>query len=778
MQLKRRERGFWSRALAGRKARLACGAGVGVALLATGFWLRGTPVADWARGVVDDVVAVPRAIEGMLSQPVEFALDVKHEHVMKLSATRDEAMRVGYLPPGRGDFVPATLRVGDRSVRVRLRLQADLGAQLEGVKWPFRVHVRGDATVLGMKRFSLRRPETHGYLAEWVFQRALAREDVLALRYEFVAVTLNGKDLGVYALEENVAKRLVEHGRRREGPIVRFDDSWLSPGWRAEAVESPEGAYGASVVDAATGSSQVMTTAEREQLAHASSQLERFRDGELAAGDVFDVDRMARYCALVDLLGAERGARWHHARYYFNPVTARLEPIGSAAGAGRATDAPLAAREGVWIGHGRPRPGAGYYAQLFADSELYTAYLRELRRVTTADYLAELVAALDEELARHLAVLRSDVPAYEFDWAVIERNRAALRMAVSPAAPLHALASVRDDGAVLLELGAVQPFPVDVVSVLHRGVPLTARRSADSVGDGVMALVPGRRPAAVPTYRDMVLDPPPGQPISAADAAALVVRCRLTGSDDVRDVTARAGSRPSLWFDAGVPAASNPEGLPFLSVDAARRRVSVRPGRWRVEGDVSLPEGFSLVCGPGTTLDLIDGAVLVARGPVELIGTEQDPIVVESSDGKGQGLVVLGATARSTPGRGCGASLFPRWRDPRRARTAALPRSGNRGATRPRARSRGGLPGRLHLLDDARRHGTAAADLDPPRVILRHGVGPGEGGVSQHDVQAVLRQGCFDVAPHSTHVRRPSPHISSQPAASRSSTLPRRQASR
>ena len=51
---------------------------------------------------------------------------------------------------------------------------------------------------------------------------------MLGLRYEFIQVSLNGRDLGIYALEEHFEKRLIEHGRRREGPIVRFNEN---AGW-------------------------------------------------------------------------------------------------------------------------------------------------------------------------------------------------------------------------------------------------------------------------------------------------------------------------------------------------------------------------------------------------------------------------------------------------------------------------------------------------------------------------------------------------------------------
>ena len=92
---------------------------------------------------------------------------------------------------------------------------------VKGPKWSFRIKVRGDAALEGMKVFSIHHPKHRGYLREWTYHRMLAQEGVVSLRYDFVKVVINGNPVGIYALEEHFDKRLVEHNRRREGPILR-----------------------------------------------------------------------------------------------------------------------------------------------------------------------------------------------------------------------------------------------------------------------------------------------------------------------------------------------------------------------------------------------------------------------------------------------------------------------------------------------------------------------------------------------------------------------------
>src|SRR5262245_1985592 len=182
--------------------------------------------------LLDDVVAarlaiVPNWVSGWLFSDAErLVLDVKHEHFQKLAYQRELALGRGLRLATDDDFVPARIRrQGEPSRRAEIRLKGDWVDHLSGPKWSFRVKLRGEDTLFGMKNFSLQHPKTRRFVYEWVFHQALEREDIIPLRYDFVEVTINGKDLGVYALEEHFDKRLVEHQRRREGPILKFDES-------------------------------------------------------------------------------------------------------------------------------------------------------------------------------------------------------------------------------------------------------------------------------------------------------------------------------------------------------------------------------------------------------------------------------------------------------------------------------------------------------------------------------------------------------------------------
>ena len=160
-----------------------------------------------------------------LPEVPELIIDVPFKEISQIYAKREEALVTGHLVQGPDDFVSGDIRLPDRSVPVKLRLKGDWNDHLQGRKWSFRIRVRDGDHLLGMRRFSIQHPETRGYQAELLYFELLRGLGVMAPRYQFVDVTLNGEAVGLMALEEFFAKELLEYRQRREGVIVRFDES-------------------------------------------------------------------------------------------------------------------------------------------------------------------------------------------------------------------------------------------------------------------------------------------------------------------------------------------------------------------------------------------------------------------------------------------------------------------------------------------------------------------------------------------------------------------------
>lgn len=617
---------------------------IGGATHATGFF------GIFVRPLIEGGIQAPaRWVRARLATPTRLEIDLGFKELRKLSLQRERALEQQALFASDADTVDATIRSGDENVRVALRLKGDSAAHLQGEKWSFRVDVKGGQTLLGLERFSLQHPVARNYLAEWIYHRALLREDVLGLRYEFVDLTLNGKPLGIYALEEHFEKQLVEQRRRRAGPLLRFDEElmWRQLHEQAQPFGNPAmsgyGAYEASAIDGFNTTQTLAEPAERELYVYAVRLLEGFRRGELRTSELFDVKRLATYFALTDLLGAEHGARWHNLRFYFNPVTLRLEPIGFD---GECKE--LAFPSGGLQLVDRDPSGRLYpqerrfHTALFADRDFQRAYMSELERVAAPGYLASLRADLAADLEQAERIVQREFPQVVAPYALLERNQRLLRSWLDPFAGVRAQLAGVENAELTLALGNLQSLPVEVL-----GVTLPAQGSAPEQRADLAAplVLEPRRVAELvdfQTARFAMASAPQHDELDRME-----VRWRLLGTQRER-VTPLVPYSP---LPVGAPLSdatrrpANLEEFPFVTVTEVD--ATIEPGAWVLEHDLIVPPGLVLRAGPGTRLDLLRGAKILSRSPLAWHGADGAPIEVVSTDATGQGLIVLGAGGES-----------------------------------------------------------------------------------------------------------------------------------
>lgn len=293
---------------------------------------------------------------------------------------------------------------------------------------------------MGMRSFSVQSPATRQYLTEWLYLEDLRRADILAPRYSFVNVVVNGEEWGMYALEESFSKELLESQGRREGVIVRFDESmfWsrralfggLDDRWRfyVDPIATTYESYEFSQVDEFNTTKVQSDPTLSKQGATALSLLRGFQSHQLLPSQVFDVELMGRYLAHTNLWGARHGLTWHNERYYYNPLTSRLEPIGYDA-------IPLDHRVAQFTD----------LAQ-YDDLAIMKAYAEEVMRVSQPEYLEELEIAYRDEFERYFAALVQEFPSESLKapWEVLAERQSILVGALHPLQTVYAY-QVSDD---------------------------------------------------------------------------------------------------------------------------------------------------------------------------------------------------------------------------------------------------------------------------------------------------------------------------------------------
>lgn len=571
----------------------------------------------------------------------------------KLAAKREEALKLGILLAEGSDYVPATLRFNHQEIPVELRLKGDWMDHYAHDKWSFRVRTLEENYLLGMRTFSLQDPSTRSYLNEWLFLENLRLEDVLAVRYHFVHVVLNGEYKGIYAMEEGFSKELFESQERREGLIIRYDEDlvWEYRAFYDDQVIPPavNRFYIIDEFDSGRITSDPVLVAQRDA---AVGLLRALWQGERPAAQVFDVPRMAKFLALTDLWSAPHGLIWHNLRYYYNPVTALLEPIAFD------TDALMGELDQVGL----------LSRAFYQDPYLKSAYLKELQRIAQPEYWE----MLKEQLGNRFATLQSALES-EFGpeplaspWPILQNRQNLIRQTLDPHQTVYAYIQRAETGRTgrselptTMDVGNLLPFPLQIVAL-----ELDDTR------------IPASRDWVLSESLDLLVAPPQQNPDAvilrsvAADADFLAYAhlqlppslLSQNGTEDLEIVTRLWGLReehidpvlpgyPTPMVDGPLPESPTLvqalDHHPYLSESDSTMMLKIEPGTWDIKGNLILPAGYGLHIAPGTTLRFERDAYLLARGPLDFQGTVEAPIRLEPADDAWKGIVVLEANAPS-----------------------------------------------------------------------------------------------------------------------------------
>lgn len=573
-----------------------------------------------------DPEAVPQYLE----------LSIEKKDYQKLENKKWDAVSKGILITEEDDWVKGKVSsdIGGTDIPVKLRLKGDWLDHLQARKWSFRIKVKDPYSWNQLITFSIQSPETRMFMREWVYHRFLELNDVLTPRYDFLNVELNDRSLGVYAWEEHFDKQLVESKQRREGPIIKLTEDGF---WMSYKVSSDlnRNANVQRLVDDAMWDSEVRPFKEARTAANPAltAQFERaqnllfgFKYEGLTVSEVFDVDLMARYHAVTDLLEAYHGITWHNIRFYYNPVTARIEPIGYDGFGTQMT----------FLENG---PFFGYYAEtndrgellsrLFADPGFVRRYHSYLARYTDPAWLDEQLTLMQPEIDKRNGLIRTEYPNGVFQPEELHQR----------ARKIHHYLLAKEQESLSVRTIDIKE-DVRTVALINQH-PL----SLDAIGytnASKEAVVRFDRPIHITRGGKYEI---PEIAEGSVPVRAAYIAYQVAGLDSIY-------FSPILDFKPAAITKYNTAGENFNAdkfnfIRVAGDEVVIRSGSHQMAENLDIPAGYSLLIEPGTELNVTNNARIVVRGPVLAPGTTDEPIIIRSSDNSASGFTVLNASQRS-----------------------------------------------------------------------------------------------------------------------------------
>lgn len=274
-----------------------------------------------------------RPTAGSTSQePPLMEIRTARHNLFGLRLKRDQAIREEILFNREGETVRAWLNSDTGEIPVRMRLKGDWTDHLQEEKWSFRIQCAQGTAWNRLRTFSLQSPHTRSFLDEWELHQFLQKEDLLTPRYDFVRLHINGADMGIYALEEHFAKELPEARGRREGPLLKFDESGL---WEVrkrqfdQKVDLTEAVpvYAAMPILPFQSQRTLENDTLRSQFLVGQNLMFQYKHGLVPPSQFIDLEAMGKSQAALDMFGAHHALYWSNTRFYFNPITCKLEPV-------------------------------------------------------------------------------------------------------------------------------------------------------------------------------------------------------------------------------------------------------------------------------------------------------------------------------------------------------------------------------------------------------------------------------------------------------------------
>ncbi len=211
-------------------------------------------------------------------------------------------------------YVNGTLLYEQNEYPIKLRVKGDREIHFsEPNITSYKIDITSDDRLNGLEEFSIQKPIARNYIYEYIFQKLSKESEIISLDYSVVNFFVNGIDRGIFVIEEGFSKELLEKNGRRNGPIFGINDR--------QGRNFPEIIFEAySELD--------WFLNDPDKIKSGYSILNSLKENKVGSYENFiNWDQWAKYFAVSDLLETYHGVLPRSARFYYNPIIGKIDPI-------------------------------------------------------------------------------------------------------------------------------------------------------------------------------------------------------------------------------------------------------------------------------------------------------------------------------------------------------------------------------------------------------------------------------------------------------------------
>lgn len=401
------------------------------------------------------------------STPESLKIKTSEKDFKFIEEKREEALARGIQINEGDNYVNCQVISKGDTINGEMRLKGHMTDHLEGEKWSFRV--KTETEVMGMYRFSLQNPGTRNYAYEWLYHQLLAQEGIIHLKYDFIHLQLNEKDLGIYAIEEHFGQHIPRDNNRPPGAILRWNPTlyWEGRINQLENIHTDFGYTDFSTTFAEAYDKGVVKDDKDliETYQKGATLLEEFRRGTKKTSDVFDMEKMAKFHAIIDLVGGYHSLDWSDVKFYYNSDSELIEPVGYESFSVRETH--------KIAGQRTPEDyyslGFNYHDLLFSDPAFFAIYIKNLQRICSAAYVNEFENKIRPALNKKLGVIAREYAYTKLSFKNYYKNVELINDNLNLPKAFHAFVEEATDSTVSISVTPVCDFPIEILTLIDNG---------------------------------------------------------------------------------------------------------------------------------------------------------------------------------------------------------------------------------------------------------------------------------------------------------------------
>ncbi len=595
---------------------------------------------------------------------VPLRIFIEPSEMLKLNNIRNEAFKKGILETTDDSWVKAIVFYGDTSYKAKMRLKGDWLDHLQGVKWSFRIELKKGGAWKGMRTFSIQTPYARHFLDEWFIHKIFEKEDVLTTRYGFVPVTLNGNSLGIYSYEEHFEKQLVESKKRREGSILKMSEEsfWALIKLQKEEKKMPDyPLYETSKVLPYKKGKLLKSENLYKHFIIAQSLIYQYKNQTTKISEIFDVEKLAKYHALVSLTKAYHSMRWHNQRYYYDPVLQKCEIIafdcfvehGSMDWVKRPIFGNFSKNE---ISKIKPESKINYY--VFEDSLFVENYIKYLKIYSDTTFINSIFAELDSSIIFYEQEIRKEFSNYSFNKNYYTTNAKSIRADLPKyeektktefyknlnikdqnhkqyndkyypnLAPEYVQAYLEENNDTGSKIRIINFNPLKIIILGHK-----ITKNSENFNRNII----------IGKYGDNNNEKIVEFPSSKVE----IVYFKVNGYSKIYQVEVLPWAKP-LEITPRQELISNNKFLNESSLyTISSNKIIFNKGKHTLNKPLVIPQNYNVFINEGTEIDFVNKAVFISYSPVYIKGSTNNKVKFTSTDKSSQGFLVIQAKEKS-----------------------------------------------------------------------------------------------------------------------------------